>query len=139
MTLTCYSHANWVPFNSHVATRSLSCPQTFLCYKITLFYLVLGDIPSNDPRLSSRIRRVFCPPLSDLNLKLLHSHYFLKGLQFTQSKLSHERYMQEATQHVLALEAEIDILQQNQADSSTLNPNVSPKKSSRWWWWSNAV
>jgi hypothetical protein len=40
--------------------------------------------------------------------------------------------MQEATQQVLALEAEIDVLQQNPA--TTPSPDASSKKSSRWWW-----
>ena len=57
---------------------------------------------------------------------------FLQGLQLTQSKLSHEKYMQGATQQVLALEAEIDALQQSRA--ATPSPDASSKKSSRWWW-----
>jgi len=55
------------------------------------------------------------------------------GLQLTQSKLSHEKYMEEATQRVLALEAEIDVLQQNRATAPI--SDASPKTSSRWWWW----
>jgi len=54
------------------------------------------------------------------------------GLQLTQSKLSHEKYMQQATQQVLALEAEIDVLQQSRA--TTPSPDASSKKPSRWWW-----
>jgi len=58
------------------------------------------------------------------------THRSLQGLQLTQSKLSHEKYMQEATQQVLALEAEIDVLQ---AMSPPI-PDASMKKISRWWW-----
>ncbi|KAF8803692.1 hypothetical protein BYT27DRAFT_7108842 [Phlegmacium glaucopus] len=59
------------------------------------------------------------------------------GLQLTQSKLSHDKYMREATQQVLALEAEIDALQRNRVESPTAPiPDLSLKKSSRWWpWW----
>ena len=61
-------------------------------------------------------------------VKLFNDSLFLQGLQLTRSKLSHEKYMQEARQQVLALEAEIDVLQQNRATT-----DASSKRSSRWW------
>lgn len=54
------------------------------------------------------------------------------GLQLTRSKLSHDKYMQEAKQQVLTLEAEIDVLQQNRA--TTVISDASSKKPSHWWW-----
>ena len=63
----------------------------------------------------------------------------IQGLQLTQQKLSHEMYMEEASQHVGALEAEVEALQaahkrKNEDKSSVRTPMASDNKTSRWWW-----
>ncbi|KAF8165163.1 hypothetical protein B0H34DRAFT_226137 [Crassisporium funariophilum] len=69
---------------------------------------------------------------------LLGSAVYL-GLQLTQSKLSHEKEMDDASQRVMALEAEIDALQERKARQLENPPTADPPtkeiaKSSRSWW-----
>jgi hypothetical protein len=56
-----------------------------------------------------------------------------QGLQLTQQKLSHEKYMEEASQHVRALEAEVEAFQVERMRDET-SVQISPNKRSRWWW-----
>jgi len=69
---------------------------------------------------------------------LLGSAVFL-ALQLTQLKLSHEKFMEESTNRVTELEAEINALQQKRATQLKLptsevipTPNETP---SQWRWW----
>jgi hypothetical protein len=60
-------------------------------------------------------------------------------LQLTQQKLSHEKYLEEASQHVKALEAEVEALQAEGKGRSEDKPSAqtsvtSPNKKARWWW-----
>lgn len=68
---------------------------------------------------------------------LLGSAVYL-GLQLVQLKLSHEKYMEEATARVLALEAEIEALQQKRANQSHSTPEIADnppnEKPARWRW-----
>jgi len=70
---------------------------------------------------------------------LLGSAVYL-GLQLTQLKLSHEKFMGEAAERVRALEAEVDALrQQRENNIETVTPpssaavNPSATKKSGWW------
>ncbi|KAJ3487173.1 hypothetical protein NLJ89_g11740 [Agrocybe chaxingu] len=81
---------------------------------------------------------------------LLGSAVYL-GLELTQLKLAHEKYMEESEREVMALEAEIDVLQdrraaQPEAASTTTtgsgtggreegDPASSPSPRSRWRFW----
>ncbi|CAA7259530.1 unnamed protein product [Cyclocybe aegerita] len=81
---------------------------------------------------------------------LLGSAVYL-GLELTQLKLAHEKYMEESEKEVMALEAEIDALQdarvnvQAQASNPPISPAISPSASgdpassptprSRWRFW----
>ncbi|KAG6890901.1 hypothetical protein C0995_000858 [Termitomyces sp. Mi166 len=62
---------------------------------------------------------------------LLGSAVYL-GLQLAQQTLSHEKFMQEASARVKALEAEVDALQEKR-ETGTPVAAVETKKSSRWW------
>ena len=66
------------------------------------------------------------------------NHSTPQGLQLTQLRLSHEKYMDEAQARVKALEDEIEVLQrERQAQvASNTPPAGSEKKSSSWWRWS---
>jgi len=68
---------------------------------------------------------------------LLGSAVYL-GLQLTQLKLSHEKYMQEATNRVIALEAEIDALQEERTNENSASvhslTNDTATSLSRWRW-----
>jgi hypothetical protein len=60
-----------------------------------------------------------------------------QGLQLTQLKLSHEKFMEESTSRVTELEAEISVLQQKRdrkQPTSEIAP-TSEKNPSRWRWW----
>ncbi|KDR83550.1 hypothetical protein GALMADRAFT_15877, partial [Galerina marginata CBS 339.88] len=68
---------------------------------------------------------------------LLGSAVFL-ALQLTQLKLSHENFMEESTNRVTELEAEINALQQKRSTelkSPTLEITPIQKNPSRWRWW----
>ncbi|RDB22612.1 hypothetical protein Hypma_010378 [Hypsizygus marmoreus] len=66
---------------------------------------------------------------------LLGSAIYL-GLQLTQLKLSHEKFMEEAKERVRELEAEIDALQEQRLKEKEASPpkatSVTSKKSG-WW------
>ncbi|KAF9057741.1 hypothetical protein BJ165DRAFT_70385 [Panaeolus papilionaceus] len=69
---------------------------------------------------------------------LLGSAIFLV-LKLTQSKLAHEKYLQEAHIRIQQLEAEVDSLQhqreiQQDTSSSTSNNKPEDPKSTRWFW-----
>jgi len=61
-----------------------------------------------------------------------------QGLQLIQLKLSHEKYMEEATSRVQALEVEIEALQQQRANQShpeiADTPRNDSERPSRWRW-----
>ncbi|KAH9482850.1 hypothetical protein JR316_0004950 [Psilocybe cubensis] len=66
---------------------------------------------------------------------LLGSAVFL-GLQLTQLKLSHEKFIDEATARVAELEAEIEALQQQRASETQTSSQAEPEApTSRWRWW----
>ncbi|KAF8076215.1 hypothetical protein FPV67DRAFT_403887 [Lyophyllum atratum] len=65
---------------------------------------------------------------------LLGSAVYL-GLQLAQQKLSHEKFMEEASVRVRNLEAEVDALQEKRASQTqdTTLPSVSTTKKTSWW------
>ncbi|KAF8897368.1 hypothetical protein BD779DRAFT_371119 [Infundibulicybe gibba] len=70
---------------------------------------------------------------------LLGSAVYL-GLQLSQLKLSHERYMEQATQRVRELEAEVDVLQKSRSPLVTTSTVQEPQpRKSRWWWLPPAI
>ena len=67
---------------------------------------------------------------------MLDSSNVVQGLQLTQQKLSHEKYMEEALQHVKALEAEVKALEaertRREGKTSAQTSVTSTKKSYLW-------
>jgi hypothetical protein len=65
----------------------------------------------------------------------------VQGLQLAQQKLSHEKCMEEASQYVKELEAEVERLQlraehvKKDEDKTSALAAIKPiSKPSRWWW-----
>jgi len=58
-------------------------------------------------------------------------------LQLAQQKLAHEKYMEEASQRLKALEAEIEALEAEHTrreGKTSAQTSVTSSKKSRWWW-----
>jgi len=60
----------------------------------------------------------------------------VQGLQLTQLKLSHEKSMQDATERVRALEAEIAALQERRMVEDNHQPDTTASHAKKWFrWW----
>ncbi|KAF8222711.1 hypothetical protein L208DRAFT_1412901 [Tricholoma matsutake] len=65
---------------------------------------------------------------------LLGSAVYL-GLQLAQQKLSHEKYIEEASQHVKTLEAEVEALQAEYMRRREGEASVQTPGNKTWRWW----
>ncbi|KAI0700558.1 hypothetical protein BC835DRAFT_1266225 [Cytidiella melzeri] len=123
-------------------TKSLLLLRTYAPHRITTLRhqhqrRPMSTIPDKPPPSASPHAQFYSDMLPNMvPIALLGSALFL-GLRLLQGTLSHERYLDEATAKVAALEREVEVLRaQRAASPSVLDPPPHGEPTSRrlWFW-----